>query len=104
MSYFRDIKDGQFVEHDDVFMRLFVQNFGGDVRKWCRELPIDSIDIWPALEYAFMRQWGDKKNNLYYLNEFGSLKKRANETVDNFNRRFNNLYNKILGDIKPSQP
>jgi hypothetical protein len=41
---------------------------------------------------------------LYYLNEFGSLKKRANEIVDDFNRRFNKIYNKIPKDIKPSQP
>jgi hypothetical protein len=51
-----------------------------------------------------MRQWGEKRDSLYYLNEFGSLKKRANEIVDDFNRRFNKLYNKIPADIKPSQP
>jgi len=34
------------------------------------------------------------------MNEFVSLKKRANETIDDFNRRFNKLYNKILADIK----
>jgi hypothetical protein len=77
---------------------------GGDVRKWFRELPVASIDSWPALEASFMRQWGEKRDNLYYLNEFVSLKKRANETVDDFNRRFNKLYNNILADINPSQP
>jgi hypothetical protein len=46
---------------------------------------------------------GDKRDSLYYLNEFGSLKKRANEIVDDFNKRFNNIYNKILADRKPSQ-
>jgi hypothetical protein len=38
------------------------------------------------------------------LNEFGSLKKRENETVDDFNEGFNNIYNKIHADINPSQP
>jgi hypothetical protein len=76
---------------------------GGDFRKWFIELPISSIDSWLALEAAFMRQWGEKWDKLYYLNEFVSLKKRANENVDDFNRRFNKLYNKIPVDIKPSQ-
>ena len=101
---FHDFIDDQFVEHDDVFMRLFVQTFEGDVRKWFRELPVASIDSWPALEAAFMRQWREKRDSLYYLIEFGSLKKRDNEIVDDFNIIFNNLYNKISIDINPSQP
>jgi hypothetical protein len=51
-----------------------------------------------------MRKWGEKRDNLYYLNEFFSLRKRANETIDDFNIRFNKLYNKILAYINPSQP
>jgi hypothetical protein len=51
-----------------------------------------------------MRHWGEKRNSLYYLNDFSSLGKRANENVDDFNRRFNKLYNNIPADIKPSQP
>jgi hypothetical protein len=38
------------------------------------------------------------------LNEFGSLKKRDNEYVDDFNRIFNKLYNNIPVTINPSQP
>jgi hypothetical protein len=52
-----------------------------------------------------MRQWGDKRDILYHLNKFVQLKERDNEIVDDFNRIFNNnLYNKILVDINPSQP
>ena len=43
-------------------------------------------------------------DNLYYLNEFVSLKKRANEIVDDFNMRFNKLYNKIPANKNTSQP
>jgi len=63
-----------------------------------------SIYSWSSLEASFMRQWGLKMDTLYYLSEFSSLNKRSNETVDDFNMRFNNLYNNILVDIKPSQP
>jgi len=55
MSAFRDFTDDEFVEHNDVFMRLFVQTLGGDVRKWFIELHVASNDSWPALEASFMR-------------------------------------------------
>jgi hypothetical protein len=50
-----------------------------------------------------MRKWGEKKDHLYYLTEFGSLEKKASENVVEFNKRFTKLYNIILHDIKPSQ-
>jgi len=55
MSSFREFTNEPFVENNNAFMRLFVQNLGGDVRKWFRELPVASIDSWPTLEVDFMR-------------------------------------------------
>jgi hypothetical protein len=55
MSVFHDFTDDQFVEHDDVFMRLFFQTLEGDVRKWFRELYVALIDSWSSLEASFMR-------------------------------------------------
>jgi hypothetical protein len=104
MGAFQDFTDNLFVEHDDVFMRLFIQTLEGDVRKWFRGLPVATIGTWKALESTFMRQWGEKRDHLYYLTEFGSLKKKENETIVEFNRIFNKLYNNIPIDIKPSQP
>jgi hypothetical protein len=40
---------------------------------------------------------------LYYLTKFGSLKKKNLETIMEFIRRFNKLYNKIPVEVKPSQ-
>ena len=42
-------------ENEDVWMRVFVQSLDGEVRKWFRELPPNSIDGINALEEAFMR-------------------------------------------------
>jgi hypothetical protein len=42
---FQDFTDNLFMEHDDVFMRLFVQTLEGDVHKWFRELPTASIVV-----------------------------------------------------------
>jgi hypothetical protein len=62
MGAFQDFIDNLFVEHDDVFMRLFIQTLEGDVRKWFRGLPATSIGTWKALESTFMRQWGEKRD------------------------------------------
>jgi hypothetical protein len=51
-----------------------------------------------------MKQWGGKRDIIYCLTMFGSLKKRANEPIVNINKIFNKLYKKIPKDIKPSQP
>jgi hypothetical protein len=50
-----------------------------------------------------MGQWGEKRDSIYYINEFSSLKKRGNETIYDLNIRFNKLYNNIPRDIKPSK-
>ena len=36
--------DNQIFENEDVWMRVFVQSLDGEVRKWFRELPPNSID------------------------------------------------------------
>jgi hypothetical protein len=63
-----------------------------------------SIRTYNTLEDAFLRQWGERKYHLYYLTEFGSLKKKNSETVMEFILRFNKLYNKIPAAVKPSEP
>jgi hypothetical protein len=91
-------------EHGDVYSRLLVQTFEGQVRTWFRSLPASSILSYEALEDAFLRQWGERKDHLYYLAEFGYLRKKNLETVMEFIQRFNKLYNKIPAKVKPSQP
>jgi hypothetical protein len=104
LSTFDYFIDNQGLEHEDVYMRIFVQTFEGEVRTWFKGLPPNSIDSWDALESTFLRQWGEKKDHLYFLTEFGNLKKKHNEYVPDFIKIFNKLYNKILIDVKPSQP
>jgi hypothetical protein len=50
-----------------------------------------------------MKQWGKKRDNLYYLIEFGSLKKKPYDYVFYFNIRFNKMYNNIPRGINPLQ-
>jgi hypothetical protein len=85
-------------------LRLLVQTFEGQVQAWFRSLPAGSILSYDALEDAFLRQWGERKDHLYYLTEFGSLKINKSKTIMEFIQRFNKLYNKIPVEVKPSQP
>jgi hypothetical protein len=52
------------------------------------------------LDKAFLRHWGDKKDFLYYINEFGSLKRKEGEFESDFSKRFNKMYKKIPNEIK----
>jgi hypothetical protein len=47
---------------------------------------------------------GGEEDHLYYLTEFGALRKKNSESVIEFTQRFNKLYNKISIEVKPSQP
>jgi hypothetical protein len=67
-------------------------------------LTLGSIDGIEALEDSFLRHWGDKKYFLYYITEFGSLKREEGESVSNFSKRFNNMYNNIPTNINPLKP
>jgi hypothetical protein len=100
---FYSYADNLNIENEDVWMRVFVQSLDGEVRKWFRGLTPGSIAGIEALDNAFLRQWGDKKDFMYYMTEFGSLKKKEGESVSDFSKRFNKMYNKIPAEIKPTE-
>ena len=76
--------DNQNIEAKDVWMKMFVQSLDGEVRKWFRELPANSITIIEELQDLFMRQWGDTKDHTYYITEFGALRRKKDETISYF--------------------
>jgi hypothetical protein len=91
------------IEHVDVWMRLFVQSLDGEVRKWFCGLTPDSITGIEALDEAFLKQWGDRRDYMYYITEFGALRRKNGESVSDFTKRFNKMYNKIPDEIKPTE-
>jgi hypothetical protein len=56
-----------------------------------------------ALDESFLRHWGDKKDFLHYITEFGSLKRKEGESVSDFSKRFNKMYKKNPDEIKPTE-
>jgi hypothetical protein len=103
LAAFYSYADNLNIENEDVWMRVFIQSLDGEVRKWFRGLAPGSIAGIEALDNAFLRQWGDKKDFMYYMTEFGSLKKKEGESVSDFSKRFNKMYYKIPAEIKPTE-
>jgi hypothetical protein len=65
-------------------MRVFVQSLDGESRKWFKGLNLGYISRIEALDDSFLRHWGDKKDFMYYIIEFGSLKRKERESVSKF--------------------
>ena len=91
----------QNIEHEDVWSRIFFQSLDGEAHKWFRNLPPNSITRIEALEELFVNQWGDRKDYLYYLTDFGALKKKTDESLVDFTKRFNKFSQKIPLEVKP---
>jgi hypothetical protein len=103
LESFYSFIDDHVIMHANVWMRIFVHILEGEARKWFRALPPGSIDGTEALDNAFLRQWRDKKDFMHYMTEFGSLKRNKGESVFDFSKRFNKMYNKIPAKINPSE-
>ena len=55
------------------------------------------------MEDTFLRKWGEKKDHGNFFIEFNTLKKRENEGVSEFIKRFNKLYLSLPADMKSHQ-
>jgi hypothetical protein len=95
LETFNNYVDNLNIENEDVWMRVFVQILDGEAMKWFRGLPLGSIVGIESIDDSFLRRWGDKKYFLYYITEFGSLKRKEGESISDFSERFNKMYNKI---------
>jgi hypothetical protein len=100
---FYSFADNFNIDYADVWMRLFVQSLDGEVRKWFRGLPPASIADIEVLDETFIKQWGDRRDYLYYITEFGALKRKNGESISDFTKRFNKMYGRIPDEIKPTE-
>lgn len=88
------------VKYLDVVMRLFFQSLDGEARKWFKMLPSNSINTSKELENTFIQRWGENKYHGYFLIEFNAIKRKPNEEVVEFIKRFNKLYKSLPLQIK----
>ena len=98
-----DAFDYMEIEEETVNMRIFAQSLGGDVKKWFKNLPPNSINDLPALHQTFINKGELKKNPLQILEKYSSLKKNQGESVHDYSTRFNSVYNALPPHMKPPQ-
>ena len=100
MTTFCDLYE---IDEEDVTMRLFVQTFGGEVRKWFRGLTARSIPTLDELQKQFLDRWEIRKDPLQINAEYNNLKRNHGQSVQDYIIRFNTVYNAISDDLRPSR-
>jgi ribonuclease HI len=90
------------ISEEDVWTRIFVQSLDGQARKWFKELPTNSVAGIEQLDEVFLKHWGERRDLLYYISEFGNLRRENGESVSDFTKRFNKMFGKIPAEIKPT--
>jgi hypothetical protein len=61
----------------------------------------NKFSILAEIVKSFKERWGDQKENGFLLAALSSSQKKENETMDEFNKRFNDLVKSLPTDIKP---
>jgi hypothetical protein len=88
------------ISEEDVWTRIFMQSLDGQARKWFKELPANLVAGIEQLDEVFLKHWGEKRDRLYYISEFGNLRRENGESVSDFTKRFNKMFGKIPPEIK----
>jgi hypothetical protein len=87
--------------HQDVKMKLFALSLEEDAFDWFSRLDDNKYATIKDLIEAFTERWGDKKEHRHLLAALHSIKKNENETMEEFNKKFNDLISSLHKDIKP---
>ena len=66
-------------DHEDVFMKLFVQSLTEDVAEWYRSLPNISISRWCNFIDQFVEQFADHTDTSSASHKLTSIKNNSNE-------------------------
>jgi hypothetical protein len=91
------------IDHDDVCMRDFSQSLKGDTKEWFKHLNPETISSWEELKSVFSKFWGKKKSIDLQLTELYALKRKRNETISTFSRRFSSIYYDLPKEIQPTE-
>ena len=83
-------------------MRLFPLSLEVDAFEWFTSLDDNGIKTFKEFETAFNQRWGDKKQKRNLLVALTNTKKKENETIEEFNKKFSDMVGRLHVDIKPS--
>ena len=98
-----DAFDYMEIEDETIKMRIFSQSLGGEVKKWFKGFPPNSINDLPSLLQTFINKWEVRSNPLQILAKYKNLKRNPRESVQDYSTRFNSVYNSLPPHTKPPQ-
>jgi len=87
--------------YEDVKMKCFILTLKQDVMDWFRDRPDHNIDSFNSLLNALREKFGDKKEDRFLAKSTSVIKKKENETREEFNRRFNGMLKELSTYYKP---
>jgi hypothetical protein len=88
-------------DHEDVKMKLFVLSLEDDASDWYEDCPNNKFKTLKDLLDAFTEKWGEKRDHRHLLATLNTIRKNENETMDEFNKKFNESVSSLHTDIKP---
>jgi len=96
----RDMENGE-VEHEDVATRLLASSLTKDAQIWFKGLHDNHVASYKDSAKLFKKKWTTKKDNKMIVVQFNQIKKKENETVSEFDNKFDRLYSQIPMDLRP---
>ena len=93
--------DAYGAEAEDLYMIALKTSLEGDARGWFDTLPAGSIDGNDNFTKKFIEDWSSKPDNRFILNQSFEVKKKENETIHEFNVRFDKLVSNFPQDLRP---
>jgi hypothetical protein len=73
----------------------------GQARNWFKELPANSVAGIEQLDEVLLKHWGERRDLLYYISEFGNLRRENGESILDITKTFIKMFGKIPAEIKP---
>lgn len=89
------------VEHEDVYVRLFIETLQGAAVDWFYHLPNNCITNWASLRTLFEARFKFTENDHALLAQLTQMKKEPQEPMREFVAKFNNLHNRIPTASQP---
>lgn len=90
------------VEHEDVSVRLFIENLHGATVVWFYHLPNNCITNWTTLRTLFEARFKSAKDDHTMLAQLTQTKKEPQEPICEFIEKFNRLHNRIPVTSQPT--
>ena len=90
-------------EAEDVYMIALKTSLEGDSWGWFDRLPTGSIDGYDNFTKKLIEDWSAKPDNRFLLNQLFEVKKKENETILEFNARFDKMVSNVPHDLRPTE-